>query len=184
MQDNKLLISQALGGSTREDLCPHCDVFLEQGEVKDEIKLGDEESVFARIPVMACPSCSFAVMDADAEEIRDAAVRLHRRLLTSAQIREIRDNLGFSRREFAEAFGIAPASMERWENGKLIQSESNDTLLRALANKGTACALDRRRIGLAAGANVTPIRTAVLSSDPQKFKEALARAERFSLRRL
>lgn len=164
--------------------CPHCAVSLEEIEVVDEIVLNEDESIFARVPVFACPSCDFRLMGDGAEEIRDAAVRTHRNLLTAADIRSIRSRLGFSRREFSEAFGIRPASLERWENGRLVQSKSNDTLLRALANRGIASALDRRRLRTGSFRDEKVIKFRELEANKVTYSDAVARASKFSLRRM
>jgi DNA-binding transcriptional regulator YiaG len=136
------------------------------------------------VPVMTCGSCGFSYSDARAEKLRHAAVCAHEGLLNPAEIKSIRDGLGMSRELFSEAFGIPRASMERWENGKLIQNTSLDTLLRALADKSTATRLDRRSITSArsVGHEARAVRFRTLGSDPQKFSAIQHRADLFKLR--
>jgi putative zinc finger/helix-turn-helix YgiT family protein len=180
------IFKDMFGENLAHEVCPRCHGVLREVEVKEVIPVEGGAEVSVRVPVLNCAACDFMLTDKRAEEIRDAGVRLHKGLLTAKQIKDIRDNLGFSRREFSEAFGIPPASMERWENGRLIQSKSNDTLLRALANKGTASALDRRRIVLNSGqvrdASVIEFRS--LKKDKVLFGNASVRSQRFRLRRM
>ena len=178
-------LNELLGAGADLTTCPRCGNALEEREVKEAIPVGKDEVVYARIPVHACNSCEFVISAEGAEKVRDAAVRLYQGLLTSEQIKEIRDNLGFSRREFSEAFGLPQASMERWENGRLIQSRSHDTLLRALANKATAAALDRRRMGRGFVSGIdSVVAFTSLKSNPATYSDALARAQKFSLRKM
>ena len=165
--------------------CPRCDGSLRESEVKEAIQLGDGRSVSARIPVLACENCDFQISGSGADEIRDAAVRVHLGLLTASEVKEVRTNLGFSRREFSEAFGIPMASMERWENGRLIQNKTADTLLRVLRNKGTASAVDRRRTNNVSGCNVKNLEVfRTINRSERLIDEVRNRATKFCLRRM
>tara|TARA_R100000501_G_scaffold14241_1_gene25874 strand:+ start:615 stop:1181 length:567 start_codon:yes stop_codon:yes gene_type:complete len=167
-----------------EDACPRGCGALVLTEVKEEISLGGGAVAAARVPVLVCNECDFKLLAEGAESIRDAAVRMHKGLLRPDEIKEIRENLDFSRREFAEAFGVPASSMERWENGKLLQNKSSDTLLRMLRNRGNACAVDRRQLNrgpIIPGDTVTLFATVARSEEG--VAGAIERSRAFDLRR-
>lgn len=51
-------------------------------------------------------------------------------LLTGAEVRAIRDKLGISQAEAADAFGGGPVAFSKYENDDVMQSEAMDKLLR------------------------------------------------------
>src|SRR5687768_14182288 len=110
--------------------CPNCDsIELAENEVLESFPFGEDEVIIqALVPMISCARCGFSYTDERAERARHAAACAHEGLLTPAEIKMLRVNLGLSRKEFNEAFGIPPASMERWENGRLLQNRSMDTL--------------------------------------------------------
>jgi putative zinc finger/helix-turn-helix YgiT family protein len=50
--------------------------------------------------------------------------------LTGAEVRFLRKEIGMNGKAFAEAVGVNPVSLSRWENDKESQSESHDRLIR------------------------------------------------------
>jgi putative zinc finger/helix-turn-helix YgiT family protein len=165
-----------------EMACPSCrSIDLQESIVREQIAIGEGGDFFeVEVPVISCGSCNFQFTDQRAEKLRHAAACRHHGLLMPAEIADIRHSLGMTRAEFDAAFGIPPASMERWENGKLIQNRSMDSLLRALRNPATAARLDRRekRAKSEAG-NV--LRFPMLAKT-NRLKEARLLAESFQLR--
>jgi HTH-type transcriptional regulator/antitoxin MqsA len=61
------------------------------------------------------------------------ARRRAERLLTSAEIRHLRDTLNLSQSELEQAIGIGPKTVVRWENGTSVQSKAADDVLRLVA---------------------------------------------------
>ena len=59
----------------------------------------------------------------------DSAYRSRTGLLSSLQIREARERLKMSQRQFAEYIGVGEASVKRWELGAL-QDKSSDEVIR------------------------------------------------------
>jgi transcriptional regulator with XRE-family HTH domain len=53
-------------------------------------------------------------------------------VLTSDEIRHIREEYGFSRAEFARLTRLGEATLNRWENGILVQNLAYDRYLRLL----------------------------------------------------
>ena len=150
--------------------------------------LGEKgDSYQVDVPLVTCLDCGLAFTDFRAEQLRHVAACRHLGLFTPGEVKALRDSLGMSRREFDEAFGIPPASMERWENGRLMQNRSMNTLLKALSNPATAARLDRRTtlpIRQVRSDNVIRGRFAALEATaPVDQADALARSENFRLRK-
>jgi len=84
-----------------------------------------------------CPSCGTS------EVAIPRVARLHRTIalvvakstarLTGAEIRFLRKHIGWSGRDFARHFGVAPETVSRWENDKDPMGAVADRLLRVLA---------------------------------------------------
>lgn len=64
------------------------------------------------------------------------ADRKKKGLLTAVEIKEIRENLGYSQTELERLLGFGNKSFARWETYKLDQSRAADCLLRALRKYG------------------------------------------------
>ncbi|MCK4341810.1 MAG: type II toxin-antitoxin system MqsA family antitoxin [Phycisphaerae bacterium] len=83
-------------------------------------------------------------------------------LLTPDEIRRERERLGLSQQELQELLGLGGNSLSRWENGRVYQARSTDTLLRIIFNVPAAAEYlrrDRER-GIASPAEPRAIRRA------------------------
>jgi putative zinc finger/helix-turn-helix YgiT family protein len=94
--------------------------------------------VIPDLPVIACtnPSCpaghdsgNFVEDDQTLERMAEETYR-QLGLLTPGQIREGREKLGLKQQELADLLGLGGNSLSRWENGRVYQARSMDTLLR------------------------------------------------------
>lgn len=85
------------------------------------------------LPVRRCVECDFEFLDHEAEQLRHDAICNHLGVLTSTEIRAIRKQHGMTRASFAEVTGLGEATLNRWENGVVIQNPANDRYLRLLA---------------------------------------------------
>jgi putative zinc finger/helix-turn-helix YgiT family protein len=108
---------------------------------------GVDYPVTAIYPVHQCSSCGEAFLGEAAETARHAAVCAAMKRLAPAEIIGIRSALNLSRKALADLAGFGEASLARWESGELIQSESNDSLLRLLLVEGNVRALAELRGG-------------------------------------
>jgi DNA-binding transcriptional regulator YiaG len=156
---------------------------------RETFPYGDEAiEISAVVPVLRCDACGFVFTDQRAEKERHRAVCEHLGLLPPARIQHIRKAvLGMSRDVFHAAYGLSAASVERWENGKLIQGEAADTLIRALEDPTLAKRLDRRKTDSpseshTAGDNVIWARFPSLGKRQARADDALARSKDFNLR--
>ncbi len=62
--------------------------------------------------------------------------RKKKRLLTAQEIKEIRQNLGYSQAKLEKLLGFSNKSFARWETYKTDQSKAADLLLRAIKKGG------------------------------------------------
>jgi putative zinc finger/helix-turn-helix YgiT family protein len=60
-------------------------------------------------------------------------IRKQAKLLMPSEIREHREQLGWSQEEFAHALGFGVATVSRWESGGQIQSRLTDQTIRNLS---------------------------------------------------
>jgi putative zinc finger/helix-turn-helix YgiT family protein len=105
------------------------------GEVKDE-------KYTVRTEALVCNQCGAQVLtDAQSAAYTVAIADAYREqhgLLTSRELKNIRQRFGLSQRAFARRFrGISLASLKRWEAGA-IQDEAHDELLRSKTDLRTA----------------------------------------------
>lgn len=91
----------------------------------------------ADVEVRQCPRCGYdeVVIPRMAQLHRNLAEAVARRpgRLVPEEIRFLRQFLGWSGIEFARAFGVAPETVSRWENGPGTPSPVAEKLLRVLA---------------------------------------------------
>lgn len=141
-------MSNVILNNNNTNQCPVCSgINVTTSEKLDTFFYGEKrEEIKVILPVSKCSDCAFEFTDDRAEKLRQEAIYDRYNLLYPAQIAAVRKNLGMSRREFQNAYGISCASMERWENGRLFQSESIDTLLRLLSDHEQARKYDRRQL--------------------------------------
>ena len=92
----------------------------------------DAAELRVTLPIHVCPSCGFECLDDEAETLKHEAVCAHLRLLSPKEIRGIRDAYNMSRADFSRLTGLGEATLNRWENGILIQNAANDRYLRLL----------------------------------------------------
>lgn len=78
-----------------------------------------------------------------ASSARKAAVeevRRREKLLSPAEVRAVRERLGFTQELLERRLGFGPKTVVRWETGRVLQSKATDNLLRLLARDPTAIA--------------------------------------------
>jgi len=82
---------------------------------------------------LKCSTCGFQTIDSEQSgEFTRLVSDVYRQangLLTSAEIVAARTRLGMNQQQFAEHLGTGPASVKRWEVGK-VQERSMDELIR------------------------------------------------------
>jgi putative zinc finger/helix-turn-helix YgiT family protein len=136
------------------DFCPACDAVDHpfapvRRKVEQEFR---GETLEVEAPAMRCQHCGFEIAvpgSLDALRLATAdAYRQRHGLLTSEQIVSRRSAMGMTQRVFADHVGVGVASLQRWENGLVVQDKGSDLLIRERTKhtlftpakvKGTVC---------------------------------------------
>jgi putative zinc finger/helix-turn-helix YgiT family protein len=122
----------------KPDLCPACgegDLENVNGEFKTQIEGQDGQPMTLSVPNLSwrhCRSCGEDLLNEDASAAITKAHRAALKLLTSEEIRSIRQNLGKTQAQMSELLGIGEKTYCRWESGTHFQSEAFDRYLRLL----------------------------------------------------
>jgi putative zinc finger/helix-turn-helix YgiT family protein len=93
------------------------------------------------LPVRRCGSCELEFLDHEGERLRHDAVCRHLGVLSPSDISDIRKRFGMTRAAFAAVTGLGEATLNRWENGAIVQNLANDRYLRLLALPGVMASL-------------------------------------------
>jgi putative zinc finger/helix-turn-helix YgiT family protein len=114
-------------------ICLNCDnEHFEAGEaeIKQEFR---GETLMVKTPVVICQTCGWQTIGNDQiDELRKRTADTYRKkhgLLTTAQIRAMREALRMNQPEFADFLRVGVASVKRWETW-LVQDGGNDELIR------------------------------------------------------
>ena len=128
------------GGRELGFTCPDCEGHSFTTVLhNDEFKYGAGDSAVtlrAQVPVHCCASCDFEFLGREGRLIKHEAVCRHLDLLTPTEIRSIRESHGMSRTAYAEVTGFGEATLNRWENGAMIQNREDNHYLRLLESPG------------------------------------------------
>jgi putative zinc finger/helix-turn-helix YgiT family protein len=84
----------------------------------------------AALTVPQCGNCRALSIDEEADQQISAAFRREARLLTPEEIREGREKLELTQKQFANLLGVGEATVSRWETGAQIQQRAMDRFLR------------------------------------------------------
>lgn len=138
METDDTMAPEANDNAESDLICPQCGAasvttFLHH----DRFNYGSGAAAVTlqvdNLPVRHCSACDLEFLDHEGEQLRHAAVCRHLGLLTPAEIRSIRKRYGMTRAAFADVTGFGEATLNRWENGAIVQNRANDRYLRLLA---------------------------------------------------
>ena len=82
------------------------------------------------LTVPKCGNCQAISIDDEADLRISAAFQHEARLLTPEEIREGREKLALTQKQFANLLGVGEATVSRWETGAQIQQRAMDRFLR------------------------------------------------------
>lgn len=115
-------------------ICPQCQGMARRTQVEKRGEIRGAEVSYTAF-LHRCERCGLELADvADAADMQERMADAYRRaagLLSSEDIRRLRQERGLSQQALADALEVGIASIKRWETGT-IQSKSMDTLLRTL----------------------------------------------------
>lgn len=117
-----------------------------EGEIVQEYR---GETLTVRTPVMRCAHCAWETLGpGQVDALRVATADAYRRkhgLLTSGEIRTVRQACGLSQRAFADALGVGQASVPRWESWQ-VQEAVYDAAIRRFAARAALRPLPTVRV--------------------------------------
>src|SRR5260370_37911858 len=93
----------------------------------------DGRAYLVEIPALTvpqCGNCQAISIDDEADRQISAAFRRQAGLLAPEEIRQGRDKLGLTQKQFANLLGVGEATVSRWETGAQIQQRAMDRFLR------------------------------------------------------
>jgi putative zinc finger/helix-turn-helix YgiT family protein len=82
------------------------------------------------LTVPQCTNCQAISIDDEADQQISAAFRHVANLLAPEEIRQGREQLGLTQKQFANLLGVGEATVSRWETGAQIQQRAMDRFLR------------------------------------------------------
>jgi HTH-type transcriptional regulator/antitoxin MqsA len=119
--------------------CPVCESKrIQNKKILEEFSYGDYSAVIEDFEVFACESCGEYFPTKESQGRAEAVVRdLHRKasnMLSSEEIKRIREFFPLSQDAFGLLLGGGRKAFARYENGRVMQSRPMDNLLRILAD--------------------------------------------------
>jgi putative zinc finger/helix-turn-helix YgiT family protein len=162
------------------DPCGDDREFRREGREKTVDVRGEPITVTA--PTLVCATCGATQPDPQGERqglepIRLANDEYRRRhdMLTTAQIRRIREQYDLSREAFAAVLGMSPATLYRYEAGAL-QDDLHDAVIFACDEPATMRRLVDRRKALLSPLQVRRFEQALARINPRLFRDPAASA--------
>ena len=93
----------------------------------------DGRSYRVEVPALTvpqCANCQALSIDDEADQQISAAFRRAAGLLAPEEIRQGREKLALTQKQFASLLGVGEATVSRWETGAQIQQRAMDRFLR------------------------------------------------------
>lgn len=133
--------------------CPNCDdkVVALLEPKKDELRIRGEKVEFES-NILECPNCHQAIADSRIEEgnlqkAYDGYRKAHG-LLLPAEIKEIRNRIGLSLREFSRLLDFGEQTIARYESGSIQDSLHDNTIRLAMTPEGVQRLFIQNKKGL------------------------------------
>ena len=118
------------------DMCPICGEGTIKVERKPEIFEYKGQTLALELTVYSCDVCREGFFDNEEMKKHQKTIKDFQRrvdgLLTSEEIKQIREKYGLSQRELARILGVAEKSIAKYEAGFVAQSKAMDNLLRVI----------------------------------------------------
>ena len=120
----------------KDNDCPACGKTMEPARGTLRFPVNGEEVDVPDVEHTVCPACHEVVLDlAQARTLRERALEIYRArydLLSGAEIRALREQLGLTQQGLARLLRLGVNTLSRWEAGRVVQAASLDVLLRLL----------------------------------------------------
>ena len=124
------------GAVLPDNSCPECGTAMREKRGKLKLPVNGEEITVPEGTHLNCPRCHEVVLRSDdARRLRQRALEIYRvkyGLLSSDDIRSIRERLGLTQVDLARLLRLGGNTLSRWEAGRNVQTASMDMLLRMI----------------------------------------------------
>ena len=122
--------------SLPDDACPTCGAVTQEKTGPLSHPINGEEVVVPKVSHLACPKCGEVMLRPDEVRfLREEALASYRAkhgLLSSAEIRALRERLDLTQEAMARLLHLGSNTLSRWEAGRNVQTAAMDLLLRML----------------------------------------------------
>ena len=132
-----------------DDACPTCGTRMVERRAPLTLPVNGEKMRAPDCSHLRCPRCGEIVLRLDEARALDRkALDLYRarhRLLSSAEIRGIRERHGLTQGQLARLLGLGSNTVSRWEAGRNVQTGAMDVLLRLIRDVPGSLAYLKKR---------------------------------------
>lgn len=119
-----------------DDACPSCGTNMVEARGRLRLPVNGEEVSVPSAPHLRCPKCREVVLRfEDARRLSQDAIAIYRKkhgLLSTDDIRSIREQLGLTQGELARLLHLGANTISRWEAGRNVRTAAMDVLLRLI----------------------------------------------------
>lgn len=131
------------------DACHDCGTMMRERKATLKLPVNGEQISVPGVSHLVCPKCGEIVLRFDeAGQLHRQALEIYRQkygLLSSVEIRAVRERLGLTQTELARLLRLGKNTLSRWEAGRNVQSASMDLLLRLIRDVPGSVEYLRRR---------------------------------------
>jgi putative zinc finger/helix-turn-helix YgiT family protein len=119
-----------------DDACPTCGTMMKAARGSLHTPVNGEDVTVPNVSHFKCPKCDEQVLTyTQARRFEEDAIALYRKkygLLSSDEIRSIREHHRLTQVELARLLRLGPNTISRWEAGRNVQTAALDVLLRLI----------------------------------------------------
>ena len=116
------------------DACPACGTTMRERKGKLTFPVNGEKVPVPAAAHLRCPNCGEVVLRLDdVRQLRESALAIYRTrygLLSSDEIRSIRERLRLTQGALSKLLHLGGNTLSRWEAGRNVQTAAMDILLR------------------------------------------------------
>jgi len=160
------------------DTCPVCDSEdIGKEIIEKKFRYGASELVVPNYTIFKCGECGETFPDKSQSKVLEPTIRdFHREvdgLLTSSDIKYIRNGLGYTQEKFGDLLGGGAKAFARYETGTVTQSKPMDNLLRIIWHYPSAISILSNKSDIRIKKFEVPTTSYMIQDDSEiKYNEA------------
>ena len=124
------------GRALASDACPACGTTMTEKRGRLSLPVNGEEIAVPSVAHLHCPKCGEVVLRLqDSKRLGEDAIAIYRKkhgLLSSDEIRSIRERFELTQSDLARLLRLGANTVSRWESGRNVQTAAMDILLRLI----------------------------------------------------